>query len=81
MSIKLVVDNGEAIELGGLGITAELRDLASHIEIEHPTASRAILIVESDAGLTRFLVGPDMTGNELVGMLEQVKFWAIENGE
>ena len=79
--LRVVADNGETIEVGGLGLAGELRDLADRLDEEYTAPTRVIVIVESDEGLTRVLLGQEINGYELVGMLDQVKTWTIFNEE
>jgi hypothetical protein len=80
MTLKLVADNGEAVE--ERSISAELRSLSDAIYAgEYSDVERIIAILDCDSGLHRELMGDDMTGHELVGILEQVKTWAIFNGD
>jgi hypothetical protein len=74
MTLKLVADNGEAIEIGGLGITAELRDLADRIDKgEYPDLIRIVAVIETSDTLNREIMGEVMTGFEIIGMMECVK--------
>jgi hypothetical protein len=79
MSVKLVVDNG--VEVSGLGLTAELRGLADRIDAgEYADATKVVAIVVGPQ-VARELLGEEMSGNELVCVLEQVKFWTLFDDE
>jgi hypothetical protein len=74
MTLKLVADNGEAIEAASIGASAELRDLADRIDAgEYPETVRMIVVIETETTLNREILGKQATGFELIGIMEAVK--------
>jgi hypothetical protein len=69
MSLKLVSNNGEAIEVGNLGLVDEVQSL------DLDGATSLVVMVLGDAHVSGIRVlGEALTDHELIGLFEAAKF-------